>query len=348
MKPLVIVLMGGPSAEHEVSLRSGQEMLIHMDKSKYRTRAVVISKEKLFYYTDIGEHFPAPRSFCAPDSSPVFKGPFKPFQSEEVWDSCDAVLLALHGTFGEDGTIQGFLETLGLPYSGSGVHSSAVAMNKITSKFLYEKAGLTVTPYSIFGRNNPDTTVEELIKKHGLPCFAKCPQSGSSRLMGCANDKISLMKLLQNLLKESDDILVETTITGIELSCGVLENSDGSLCPLPPIEIRPLHSAFFDFDAKYRDGCSEEIVPAPRPPQLLEKVKQAALAAHTVLGCRGYSRTDMIYADEKLHLLETNTLPGMTSNSLLPKEFKAQGGTFSGLLDHMISLVIAKEKHGES
>ncbi|KMQ52383.1 D-alanine--D-alanine ligase [Chitinispirillum alkaliphilum] len=344
MKMQVNVLMGGPSAEHEVSLRSGEEILTHLNKDKYRIRAVVISREKQFFFCDIDQTTPDFQELSSPESSPLFKGPLSPFSCEEIWGDCDAALLALHGTFGEDGVIQGYLETLNIPYSGSGVYSSAVAMNKITSKVLYETGGLTVAPYSIFGRNNPDITVEDLIQTHGFPMFAKCPQSGSSRLLGSANDKKSLMVLLENLLEESDDILVETTIKGTEFSCGVLQDSQKGLYALPPVEIRPLNSKFFDYDAKYSDGASLELVPAPHPFELLEQVKEVALIAHKLLGCSGYSRTDMIYSESRLYVLETNTLPGMTSNSLLPKEFKAEGGSFSKLLDKIISTITVESE----
>ncbi|MDG5817003.1 D-alanine--D-alanine ligase [Chitinispirillales bacterium ANBcel5] len=342
MKIGVNVLMGGPSAEHEVSLRSGREILYNLSKDKYNIRAVVVTKEKDFYFCEIDHSVHDLDSLSSPNDSPLFNGPYKANCCEELWKSCDVTLLALHGTFGEDGTVQGFLETIGIPYTGSGVYASAVAMNKITSKFIYEKGGLTVPPYSIFGKNNPDVTVDQLIENHGLPCYVKCPQSGSSRLMGCANDKKSLLKLLGELLEDSDDILVEAAVDGIEFSCGVVENPDGTIEALPPVEIRPVNSTFFDYHAKYSDGASLELVPAPRAEELLDEIKRVSLKAHNLLNCSGYSRTDMIYADSKLYVLETNTLPGMTSNSLLPKAYKAAGGTYNKLLDIMIQSALSK------
>jgi len=337
------VVMGGPSAEYEVSLNSGSQVLTHIDKSKYRLRAVVVSRDKQFYYADANGGVPDVHNFASPGSA--FKGPFHPFDSNEVWGGCEAAFLALHGEFGEDGTIQGYLDTLSIPYTGCGVYAGAVAMNKITSKFLYAQGGLAVPEYSVYGVNHPQVTVDTIIEKHGFPCFLKCPQSGSSRLMGRAVDRVSLESLLKELQESADDILVETLVSGVEFSCGVIDFADGTTKALPPIEIRPAEASdFFDYTAKYSHGGSMEIVPAPRPEPLLRRIEAAAVSAHKLLGCYGVSRTDMIYDGSELQVLETNTLPGMTSTSLLPQAFKAQGGTYAGLLDELIASALVKKR----
>lgn len=335
----VNVVMGGPSAEYEVSLNSGEQVLTYLDRSKYTLRAVVIDKQKRFYYANVDKDGNVPDVHNYADPNSGFKGPYKPYDAKDIWDNCGAAFLALHGEFGEDGTIQGYLDALGIPYTGPGVYASAVAMNKITSKFLYELNGLTVPEYSIYGANHPDVTVDTIIAKHGFPCFLKCPQSGSSRLMGRATDRQSLEALLKELRESADDILIETSISGIEFSCGVIDMPDGSTKPLPPIEIRT-STEFFDYTAKYTKGKCEELVPAPRPPELLKEIQNVALRAHKILGCKSESRTDMIYCDSKLYVLETNTLPGMTSTSLLPKAYQAQGGTYSELLDVLIKVAV--------
>jgi len=342
----VNVVMGGPSAEYEVSLNSGGQVLTYLDRGKYgRLRAVVIDKEKRIYYADAdaGGAVPEINGFAA--SGGRFKGPLHPSDCKEVWEGCDVAFLALHGEFGEDGTVQGYLDALGVPYTGCGVYASAVAMNKITSKFLYMLGGLPVPEYSVYGVNHPETSVDGIIEKHGFPCFLKCPQSGSSRLMGRASDKESLAALLKELQESADDILVETMVKGIEFSCGVIDMPDGSTRALPPIEIRPVGSEFFDYKAKYSQGGSEELVPAPREPELLAQVEEAALRAHKLLRCYGVSRTDMIYSDSKMYVLETNTLPGMTSTSLLPQAFKAwRGGTYSELLDILLTSALKRAR----
>jgi D-alanine-D-alanine ligase len=139
-KVRVNVVMGGPSAEYEVSLNSGREVLSNLDRNKYELRAVVVTKDKKFYYRDITESVPDAAALAEPQKT--MSGPFLPCDCKEIWENCGAAFLALHGEFGEDGVIQGYLETLSIPYYGSGVYASAVAMNKITTKFLYELNGL--------------------------------------------------------------------------------------------------------------------------------------------------------------------------------------------------------------
>jgi D-alanine-D-alanine ligase len=341
----VNVVMGGPSVENEISLKSGREVISNLDRTKYKIRAVVVSKSKNFFFSDIVSEIPSAEDIMHPEKSKCFSGPFSPANSALVWEDCQAAFLALHGEFGEDGVIQGYLEAIGIPYTGSGVYGSAVAMNKITSKYLYIQSGLDVPPYSVFGKRFPEITPDVVLKRHGFPCFIKCPQSGSSRLMGKAENKEQLCTLLDELSNHADEILIESTITGPEFTCGVMEMADGSLKAFPPIEIRPVASAFFDFTAKYSDGASEEIVPAPWPEDLLKRIQTTALAAHKILQCSGVSRTDMIYQFDKLHVLETNTLPGLTPNSLLPKAFKATGGTYPEMLDVLIQSTLKKGRN---
>ncbi len=345
----VNVIMGGPSVEHEISLRSGLEVMKNIDKKAYAVRAVVVSRKKEFFFSAPGAVFRDIAELSDPSSSERFSGPLSPAASDELWKGCDVAFLALHGSFGEDGVIQGYFDTLGIPYTGSGVYASAVAMEKIASKFIYVNSGLAVPPWSIYGKAYPEVTLRYIEEKHNFPCFIKCPQSGSSRLMGRAHDRQSLEKLIAELAPQAKKLLVETAIDGIEFSCGILENDKGELLALPPVEIRPKHAAhggFFDYTAKYTAGGSEEIVPAPRPVALLDRIRQTALTAHRVLGCSGLSRTDMIYADDTFFVLETNTLPGMTSNSLLPKAFCATGGTYGGLLDILIRTALRKKTAG--
>jgi D-alanine-D-alanine ligase len=343
MSVRINVIMGGPSVEHEISLRSGLEVMKNLDPNAYAVRAVVVTQEKEFYYRDFAAGPLDIDGLRNPGTAGSFNGPLSAAASGPLWEACDAAFLALHGTFGEDGVIQGFLETIGIPYTGSGVYASAVAMEKIASKFLYIVGGLDVPAWSIYGRAHPDVTVESIEKKHGYPCFIKCPQSGSSRLMGRALDRKSLISLIAELEPHSERLLVESAVNGIEFSCGVLEKGDGDLLALPPIEIRPVHGTYFDYTAKYTTGESEEIVPAPRPQPLLERIKTVALEAHRILSCSGVSRTDMIYAGDKLYVLETNTLPGMTPASLLPKAFKAIGGTYGGLLDMLVHSALRRK-----
>jgi D-alanine-D-alanine ligase len=340
----VHVLIGGPSVEHEVSLSSGLQVLRRLDKKRYQPAAVVITHGMKLFFSDRDINALTPEDCAEPSSLNAFEGPFSPAASGRIWNSCDVAFLALHGTFGEDGVVQGYLDTLGVSYTGSGVFASAVAMEKIASKFLFFSNGLAVPPWSIFGKAFPEVTLDYLEKKHGFPCFIKCPQSGSSRLMGRAANRSDLAKLVRELEPHASRLLIETAIHGIEFSCGVIENESGEPYALPPVEIRPAHGPYFDYSAKYTAGESEELVPAPRSVELLDRIKAVALHAHAILNCRGVSRTDMIYADDTLFVLETNTLPGLTPNSLLPKAFIAAGGTYEGLLDTLIRAAMRQKK----
>lgn len=350
MKMRVPVVMGGPSAEYDVSLASGHQVLLHIDTNRYAVRAVVITRDCRYYYCDIvsNEAVPSLESIASlgllaePYRSPAFEGPFSVLDINHVLGGCAAAFLALHGEFGEDGRFQGFLDTLGIPYNGSGVLASAVAMHKIMSKYLFLQCGLTTPPFSVYGKNYPETTIETIAEQHGFPCFVKCPQSGSSRLLGRAIDVATLRLLLNDYEKHAEDILIETAISGIEFTCPVLEYPDNTTKALPPIEIRPLVSGFFDYAAKYSTRGSEELVPAPRPKEMLAGIQRLALKAHAALGCRGVSRTDMIYSDGRFYVLEVNTLPGLTAASLLPKSFAATGGTYAELIDILIQTAVKR------
>ncbi len=343
MKIPLAVVMGGPSAEHEISLLSGRQVLLNIDRAKYAVRMVVVTKDNRYFCRDIsGDSVPSAEAISslnhlAPGAgSGEFSGPFSSIDTREIWSSCVVAFLALHGEFGEDGRIQGMLDVLGIGYNGSGVLASALAMHKIKSKYLFLQNKIDTPPFSVFGRLHPELTVDDVASRHGFPCFVKCPQSGSSRLMGCARDRKALEKLLHEYAECSDEVLIETAIKGIELTCPVLERPDGSVSALPPIEIRPKISDFFDYEAKYQDNGSEELVPAPRSAEILAAVQKIALKVHRILGCRGVSRTDMIMKDGVFYVLETNTLPGLTVNSLLPRSFKSVGGSYAELLDILI------------
>ncbi len=171
----ICIIMGGPSVEHEISLRSGLEVLTHLDRGKYRVRAVVVTMAMEFYFCDPGIAPLSLPDLTDPRSSGRFTGPFSAGAAGPLWEGCDAAFLALHGTFGEDGVIQGYLDTIGIPYTGSGVFGSAIAMDKIASKFMYIGAGLSVPPYSVYGKAYPETTIDALVRRHGFPSFVKCP-----------------------------------------------------------------------------------------------------------------------------------------------------------------------------
>lgn len=330
--------MGGPSAEHDISLQSGLSVLQYLDRSRYKPRAVVISPQKLFFFCKEEAHTLTMDELSAPQASGRFQGPFSPTECAGLWHDCEVAFLALHGSFGEDGVIQGYCETLDIAYTGSGVRASAVAMDKIDSKYVFMHNDIPVPPFSVYGPLYPENTPETIGAAHGYPLFVKCPQSGSSKLMGQAHTLSQLKSLLQEYAGYSDRILIEQRICGREFSCPVLDKKNGDVTALPVIEIRPEGTPFFDFTAKYTPGACSEIVPAPVDDELSARIQEIAIRAHRAIGCSGISRVDMIYDEQTVFVLEINSLPGLTANSLIPKSFRSQGGTYAQLLDTMISM----------
>lgn len=247
-------------------------------------------------------------------------------------ESFDVAFLALHGKGGEDGTIQGFLETIGLPYTGSGVWASATAVNKITSKFFYREAGIP-TPASM-RLHDPQTSSEEIKEKVGLPCVVKAATEGSALGVYICNTEEEVKEAVEKVFTVDTSAFVETFVKGGEFTVGVL----GSDVPeaLPVIKIIPVNE-FYDYESKYATGGSQHICPAPLSEEDTKRAQELALKAHQVLGCRGVSRTDLLQDERgKFWVLETNTLPGMTATSLLPDAAKVKGISFEQLCSDMI------------
>ncbi len=307
-KLTVALLAGGKSAERDVSLASGEQVFQTLDKTRYN----VVRYDPA---TDL--------SLLAKDAAAI-----------------DVALIILHGRMGEDGTIQGLLESLEIPYQGSGVLGSAIAMNKILSKQLYVQAGLPTAPYIVADRSNPPPQAA-IFSELGLPVVIKPEHEGSSIGLTIVKKQEHLDEALKKAWSFDKRCLVEKYIDGIELTAGVLGNDD--LLALPLIEIcLDKRYEFFDYEAKYTPGATKEICPARISPELAEKARNYAGLAHKALHCRGYSRTDMILSGSDLYLLETNTIPGMTATSLFPQAAANAGIGFSELLDRLIELAMEK------
>ncbi len=307
----IAVLAGGLSNEREVSLKTSAQIIANLSQDKYEVSRVEVNPGAA-WINELQAHKP------------------------------DLVFIGLHGTFGEDGRTQAVLEYLGLRYTGSGVLSSALAMDKIkTYKFL-QHTQLNIPAFISINREqmaaHPDL-IGMVQKEVGYPCVVKPSQSGSSVGVSIVEKGELLSDALAKAFDEDGTAIIQKCVVGRELTCGVLGNSDlGGLIPLPPVEIVP-HTKFFDYAAKY-ENKSDEICPAQIGDDLTKKVQEAAMLAHRSLGCRGLSRSDFIYSDDKLYFLETNTLPGMTEQSLCPKEAKALGWSFPNFLDKQIELAM--------
>lgn len=303
-KLTVALLSGGSSSEREVSLSSGQQVFEALDKSRY---------EVLRYdpKTDLGRLVAEAGRIAA-------------------------ALIILHGANGEDGTVQGLLELLNIPYQGSGVLGSAVAMSKIAAKRLYAEAGLPIPVYAVVRRGEAVDS-HRLCKRLGLPVVVKPAVGGSSVGIRIVRKPEELPPALAFALDHDSQVLVEAYIEGIEITGSVLGNE--TLEALPIIEIIPAPGhEFFDYHAKYTPGACEEICPARIDAELTAKAQALSMAAHQALFCRGYSRTDLILKGREMFILETNTIPGMTATSLLPRAAQTAGISFSRLIDRLIEL----------
>ncbi|MGO9620033.1 MAG: D-alanine--D-alanine ligase [Desulfobaccales bacterium] len=308
-KMRLALIAGGKSSEREVSLKSGAQVFEALDKSKYDIR-------RYDPLTDLGRLV---------GDAPELR----------------VALIIMHGRGGEDGAMQGLLDLLEIPYQGSGVLGSALAMNKELSKALYQRAGLKVPAALAFPREQAPTS-REIEARLGLPVVIKPANEGSSIGVTLARSLAELEAGLTAAFGYDSRVLVEEFVQGPEVTGGVLGNRDPIALPL--VEIIPASDyRFFDYEAKYQPGASREICPARLEPKLTGQAQQYALAAHAALGCRGYSRTDMIVREGEIYVLETNTIPGMTATSLFPQAARAAGLEFPALLDRLISLALEKE-----
>lgn len=257
----------------------------------------------------------------------------------ELAASHDAAFLNLHGAPGEDGLVQALLDRAGCPYQGSGPAGSFLALHKSAAKSLFRRAGLS-TPDWIFLPERPAPGWEPRLP---YPLFVKSDTGGSSLHLYRVRNGEELQCAMDRLFASGQTVLIEPLIRGREATCGVLERG-GRAEALPPVLIVPKHE-FFDYHAKYTDAGECEICPAPLPEALLEEVRKTALEAHRCLGLRGYSRTDFILGDDgAVHVLEVNTLPGMTPASLVPKEAGALGMDFGELLEVLLKEAVLRGK----
>lgn len=340
-KVRVVVLMGGESPEHEVSLVTGREVVRHLDKRKYKVLPVVISRDgqrwQLKSIQQILRHSPAGvektnhKKRLTGGEALLPKGKNLPFK---LRGKPDVVFIAMHGPFGEDGAVQGMLELARIPYTGAGVLASSVGMNKIIFKKIMEQEKIPIPDYLIFEKTDKEN---EILRKFKFPLMVKPADQGSSVGVSLVKRKFNLKKALKKSFDYSSKIIIEKYLPGTEVSCGVLGNKKP--IALPVIEIIPKKD-FFDYEAKYDETKCEEIVPARISKKLTRQVQELAIRVFQAIDCRGFGRVDMIISRKKPYVLEINTIPGLTPVSLFPKEAVAAGISYRGLLDKIIELAL--------
>ncbi len=303
----VALIMGGSSSEREVSLSSGKAVMANLNPDKYLVRVY----------------------------DPIRDLPKLAAEAKDL----DVALIMIHGKGGEDGTLQGMLELLGLPYQGSGVLGSAIAMDKPLSKDLFRMVGLPVADDVLVRKNEADPA-GRIVKTLGLPVVVKPDCGGSSCGVSIVHQAEGLKKALEEAFALDEAVLIEKYLEGRELTCGVLGNAE--LTALPLVEIIPNRDKyqFFDYEAKYKPGASTEVCPARVDERVTRKIQEYAIKAHQVLRLKGYSRTDFILTENGPVTLETNTVPGMTETSLMPQEAAAAGLEYPAFLDRLIELAL--------
>lgn len=252
----------------------------------------------------------------------------------------DVAFILLHGIHGEDGTVQGFLELLGIPYQGAGVLGSALAMDKNLAKTLYRLHGLPVAGWVMAEKRDVGDPAR-ILEALSLPLVVKPVRQGSSIGMSIVRDKGKLSGALDLAFMHDSTVMVEEFIQGREITVGVIGND--ALTALPLVEIIPdTKYEFFDYEAKYTPGATREVCPAEVSDDIRRKAQEYGVKAHRALQLRGYSRTDMIVGNDDIYILETNTIPGMTPTSLLPQAAAQFGLPFPALLDRLIELALEK------
>ncbi len=306
----VSIICGGFSNEREVSLKSGLGVADALSPEKYDINIVELGDDREWHKNN------------------------KAF----IEQTPDLVFIALHGKYGEDGTIQSILDDLNIPYTGSNAQVSRLAMDKKATIETVESIGIQVPQSILSGKNIQNS--EEI----SFPCVVKPNESGSSIGVSIVDTKDELNSALEIAFKEDDRVLIERYIKGREFTCGVLGNSDDEeLIVLPLVEIITHDEAFFDYEAKYNSRTVEEICPAQIDKEVSDKIQELSKKIHRHLGCDGLTRSDFILSEDgQIYFLEINTIPGMTQVSLVPKEAAAAGMSLGEFFEKQVELALKK------
>lgn len=298
--------MGGPSTEREVSLNTGRAILSALQEKGYNAVGIDLEPARIVE------------------------------QLREV--KADVVFNAIHGIYGEDGMLQGVLEMLDIPYTGSGLLASAVTMDKAMSKRIFVAEGIPTAEFDIYHKSEMVNIEQKIITKYGVPVVLKAVSQGSSIGVEIVEDKADLLQAIQNTFKYSDTIIVEQFIKGKELTAAVWGSEQPTA--LPVIEIAP-HSGKYDYQSKYTKGATEYIVPARIDEKTTKTIQEIAVRVFKIVGCHGVARVDFMLDEQgRPYVLEVNTIPGMTATSLVPKAAAAAGISFADLCERLLLMAI--------
>ena len=319
MKKNIAIIMGGYSSEHGISIKSGNVVYKYLDRDKYHPYRVVITREKWFHLDENNREFPMEKS----DFSLNIDGNKILF---------DCVFNAIHGTPGEDGLMQAYFELLGIRHTSCNHYEAALTFNKRDLLSTLKPYGV---PYArcYFLNKGQDVDEDAIVEKVGLPCFVKANRAGSSYGVSKVYQKEELGNAIENAFKEDTQIIIESFLDGTEVSVGVI-TYENKVTVLPATEIIS-ENDFFDFEAKYL-GKSKEITPARISEKQESNVRQLAEFIYKTLGLKGYTRSEFIFIGDVPYLLEINTTPGLTEESLLPQQARTAGISLEDLFDSAI------------
>lgn len=319
----VAIIMGGYSSEYKISLTSGNVVYNYLDKTKYQAYRIHLFKDK-WVYVDANDV-----------EYPINKNDFSVEVNQEKI-TFDVVFNAIHGTPGEDGLLQAYFELLGIKQTSCDYYQAALTFNKRDLLSVLKPYGIK-TAVSYYLNLGDPINADEIISKVGLPCFVKPNKSGSSFGISKVKIKEELLPAVENAYKEDSEIIIESFLDGPEVSVGVI-NYHGKITVLPITEIVS-ENDFFDYEAKYL-GKSKEITPARISEELKHKIETVAKRAYEVLKMKGFSRSEFIIVNGEPHMLEMNTIPGLTTESILPQQAREAGISLPELFENAIELAL--------
>jgi D-alanine-D-alanine ligase len=304
----IAIAAGGDSSEFEISVKSAGEVGKVLS-SKYTVFIIIIRGTNWYWEDQKGRYHNIDKN----DFSLVYN---------EKRIRFDGVFIAIHGTPGENGILQGYFDMMGIPYTSCDAFCSALTFNKQACKLFLKEYGIKMAN-AVLLRKGEHMDLVNIIKQLGLPCFVKPNASGSSFGVTKVKQKEELLPAIETAFKESDEVLIETFMNGREVACGVVKTKSKTIV-LPIIEIISKNE-FFDYEAKYTPGKSNEVTPADMPLSLTNEIQRISMHIYDLLGCKGIVRVDFIVVGDKPFFIEVNTVPGMTEESLIPKEAAAAG-----------------------
>ena len=354
-KTSIALLYGGRSGEHEVSLRSAASVLKHLDRNKYDIHLIGLNKKGLWFLQDLPADAGETLEIYENPDRKVSVRPGEGLYCDGSKIPAQVVFPVLHGTYGEDGTLQGLLEMADLPYIGATVGGSYLGMDKDVAKIIWEYNGLPVVPFKTLRYAETEvpgfsweSLTEEMVSSFGLPLFVKPSQAGSSVGVARVNNAGNFRKAAENALRYDNKILIEPAVDAREVECSVIGN--GKPESFPPGELRPSHD-FYDYEAKYLDPDGAAlIIPAEIDKQMSLKMRETAEKAYKALDCRGMARVDFFLEKDgdRFFLNEINTLPGFTSISMFPLMCEAGGLQYAELLDRLVDFAFEEHSsHGK-